>query len=142
MQWLGRRISDQGDPGSSPGRGAVRCDLELVTPCLVLVKPRKRRTDELGQTQEASDGRIWTNCDEAGDYVVPNVLSPRDLVSRPDNMDETVPHTRHGNQGAHFLLCHTCIFRLALFPLTFDLYLPFWYSLQPLIFSLSLIVRK
>ena len=34
----------------------------------------------------------WTDCDEAGDYVVPNVLSPRDLVSRPDNMDETVPH--------------------------------------------------
>ena len=31
-----------------------------------------------------------TNCDEAGDYDVPNVLSPRDLVSRPDNMDETV----------------------------------------------------
>ena len=23
-------------------------------------------------------------------YVVPNVLSPRDLVTRPDNMDETV----------------------------------------------------
>ena len=22
-----------------------------------------------------------------------NVLSPRDLVSRPDNMDKTVPHT-------------------------------------------------
>ena len=40
------------------------------------------------------DGRpTWTDCDEAGDYVVPNVLSPRDLVSRPDNMDETVPHT-------------------------------------------------
>ena len=37
----------------------------------------------------------WTDCDEAGDYVVPNVLSPRDLVFRPDNMDETVPHTRH-----------------------------------------------
>ena len=34
----------------------------------------------------------WTDCDEAGDYVVPNVFSPRDLVSRPDNMDETVPH--------------------------------------------------
>ena len=34
----------------------------------------------------------WTDCDEAGDYVVPNVLSPRDLVFRPDNMDETVPH--------------------------------------------------
>ena len=38
------------------------------------------------------DGRpIRTDCDEAGDYVVPNVLS--DLVFRPDNMDETVPHT-------------------------------------------------
>ena len=30
----------------------------------------------------------WTDCDETGDYVVPNVLSPRDLVSRPDKMDE------------------------------------------------------
>ena len=41
------------------------------------------------------DGRpTWTDCDEAGDYVVPNVLSPRDLVFRPDNMDETVPHTQ------------------------------------------------
>ena len=40
------------------------------------------------------DGRpTWTDCDEAGDYVVHNVLSPRDLVFRPDNMDETVPHT-------------------------------------------------
>ena len=34
-----------------------------------------------------------TDCDEAGYYVVPNVLSPRDLVSRPVNKDETVPHT-------------------------------------------------
>ena len=40
------------------------------------------------------DGRpTWTDCDEAGDYAVPNVLSPRDLVFRPDKMDETVPHT-------------------------------------------------
>ena len=40
------------------------------------------------------DGRLtWKDCDEAGDYVVPNVLSPRDLVFRPDNMDELVPHT-------------------------------------------------
>ena len=31
-----------------------------------------------------------TNCDEAGDYVVPNVLSPRDLNSGPDSMDGTV----------------------------------------------------
>ena len=35
-----------------------------------------------------------TNCDEAEDYVVPNVLSPRDLVSRPDNMDETELHIK------------------------------------------------
>ena len=42
------------------------------------------------------DGRlIWIDCNEAGYYVVPNVLSPRDLVSRPDDMDETVPHTLH-----------------------------------------------
>ena len=47
-----------------------------------------------GLTQEAVDGRpTWTDCDEARDYVVPNVLSPRDLVSRPDIMDETVPHS-------------------------------------------------
>ena len=40
------------------------------------------------------DGRpTWTDCDEAGDYVVPNVLSPKDLVPRPENIDETVPHT-------------------------------------------------
>ena len=32
----------------------------------------------------------WTDCDEAEDYVVPNVLSPRDLVFRPDFMDKTV----------------------------------------------------
>ena len=40
------------------------------------------------------DGRpTWTDCDEAGDYVEPNVFSTRDLVSRPDNMDETASHT-------------------------------------------------
>ena len=39
------------------------------------------------------DGRpTRTDSDETGDYAVPNVLSPRDLVSRPDTMDETVPH--------------------------------------------------
>ena len=31
-----------------------------------------------------------TDGDEAEDYVVPNVLSPRDLVFRSDLMDETV----------------------------------------------------
>ena len=40
------------------------------------------------------DGRpALTDFDETGDYVVSNVLSPRDLVFRPDNMDKTVPHT-------------------------------------------------
>ena len=48
------------------------------------------------------DGRpTWTDCDEAGDYVVPNVLSPRDLVFRPDNMDETVPHTFASHTFCH-----------------------------------------
>ena len=48
------------------------------------------------------DGRLtWTDCDEAGDYVVPNVLSPRDLVFRPDNMDETVPHKSNTNWDVH-----------------------------------------
>ena len=36
----------------------------------------------------------WTDSGEAGDYVVPNLFSPRDLVSRPDNMDEAVLHTQ------------------------------------------------
>ena len=35
----------------------------------------------------------WTDFDEAEDYFVPNVCSPRDLLTRLDNMDETVPHT-------------------------------------------------
>ena len=53
------------------------------------------------------DGRpTWTDCDEAGDYVVPNVL---DLVSRHDIMDETVPHTLTSSScAAHadLLRCH------------------------------------
>ena len=52
--------------------------------------------------------QTWTDRDEAGDYVVPNVLSPRDLVSGPDRMDETVPHTRihesYGNMGAWLMM--------------------------------------
>ena len=46
----------------------------------------------------------WTDCDKAGDYVVPNVLSPRDLVSRHDDMDETVLHTY-----AFLLKLKTCV---------------------------------
>ena len=96
-QWLGRRISDQGVPSSNPGRCTFRCGLEQVTFTLL----------STGLTQEAVDGRpSWTDCDEAGDYVVSNVLSPRDLVFRPDNMDETVPHTnRHLNCGYRFISC-------------------------------------
>ena len=46
----------------------------------------------------------WTGCDEAGDYVVPNVLSLRDLVSRPDNMDENILHTEKvQNRSARFV---------------------------------------
>ena len=48
----------------------------------------------------------WTYCDEAGDYVVANVLSPRDLVSRPDNMDGTVLHTLF--PGIHIALSISC----------------------------------
>ena len=57
------------------------------------------------------DGRqTWTDCDEAGDYVVPNVLSPRDLVFRPDNMDETVPHTHNCYQPLRIPFKHSWFF--------------------------------
>ena len=52
------------------------------------------------------DGRrTWTDCDEAGDYVVPNVLSPRDLVSRPDIMDETVSHDSESFSSSVMGIC-------------------------------------
>ena len=63
------------------------------------------------------DGRpTWTDCDEDGDYVVPNVLSPRDLVFRPDNMDETVPHTLSGvfkHCNVHVYKTNECILHMA-----------------------------
>ena len=50
-QWLGRRISDQGVPGSNPGAHFVVALSKSHLPCLVLVEPRKRWTDDrLGQT--------------------------------------------------------------------------------------------
>ena len=51
-QWLGRRISDQGVPGSNPaGAHFVVALSKSNLPCLVLVEPRKRWTeDPLGQT--------------------------------------------------------------------------------------------
>ena len=36
-----------------------------------------------------------TDCDEAEDYVVPNVLSPRDLVFRPDIGHKLYQHQSH-----------------------------------------------
>ena len=46
------------------------------------------------EAHKAVDVRLtWTDFDEVGDYVVPNVLTPRDLVSKPDNMDESVLHS-------------------------------------------------
>ena len=52
----------------------------------------------------------WTDCNEADDYVVPNVFSPRDLVFRPDNMHENVLHTNQSTR--HFdvqLNCFACL---------------------------------
>ena len=48
VHWLASRTTDQGVPGSRPGRGTVCCGIEQVTftHCLVLVKPRKPWTDD------------------------------------------------------------------------------------------------
>ena len=71
MVSLGRRIADQGVPGSSPGRAPFVVALSHNYPLL-----------STGKTQEAVDGRpTWTDYDEAGDYFVSNVLSPRDLTT-------------------------------------------------------------
>ena len=46
------------------------------------------------------DGRpTWTDCDDAGDYVVPNVLSPRDLVPRPDKWTKLYHTHTHSNDS-------------------------------------------
>ena len=48
-QWLGCRISDQGVPGSNPGPAGAHFVVALSKshlPCLVLVEPRKRWTDD------------------------------------------------------------------------------------------------
>ena len=47
----------------------------------------------------------WTDCDEAGDYVVPNVLSPRDLVYRPDKWTKLY-HTYVKNKGVDQMCCY------------------------------------
>ena len=51
---------------------------------------------------------IWTDCDEAEDYVLPNVLSPRDLVFRPDIMDETVNHHHQGSTVFSKMIMQKC----------------------------------
>ena len=82
-----RSLADCGPRGTwfEPWPGRLRCGLIQVgfTPCLLLDKP-----------QEVGDVRLtWTDCDEAGDYVVSNVLSARDLASRLDNINTTILHT-------------------------------------------------
>ena len=87
-QWIGHRILDQEVPCSIPRRCKFRCCLEQVTLtlCLVLVKPRKRWTDDrFGQTVTRLEITLYLMC------------CPRDVVSRPDIMDDTVPHTEVHN---------------------------------------------
>ena len=58
-----------GVPGSNPGRCTFRCGLEQVTfiPCLVLVKHRKRWTDDrLGQTVTRLDATLCLMCKVQG----------------------------------------------------------------------------
>ena len=43
---------------------------------------------------------------------MPNVLSPRDLVFRPDNMDETVPHTIHWENKPYSVFISKTLFGL------------------------------
>ena len=68
VQWLASWFCNPGVPGSIP------CSSSLSDGTL-----------NRGPTTIFQDKRLTrTYCDEAGDYVVPNVLSPRDLVFKPD----------------------------------------------------------
>ena len=61
-------------------------------PCLVLVEPMKRWTDDLlGQTVTWLEIALCLMC--------LTQLSPRDLVFRPDNMDEAVPHMSESREA-------------------------------------------
>ena len=46
-----------------------------------------------------------TYCDAAGGYVVPNVLSPMDLVFRPDFSDIKLDHQRTCTMLSHHDAC-------------------------------------
>ena len=50
----------------------------------------KLSTLQVCETNKTTFKHTWTDYDEAEDYVVPNMLSPRDLVFRPDKTDKTV----------------------------------------------------
>ena len=61
------RVSDFGPRGPwfEPWPGAVRCGLVQVTftPCLVLVKPKKRWTDDRhGQTVTRLESKLYLMC--------------------------------------------------------------------------------
>ena len=63
-----------------------------LTPCLLLVRPMRRWTDNrLGQTVTGLVSMLCLMC----------LVQDRDLLSRPDNMDETVQHTLKFQKISH-----------------------------------------
>ena len=64
VQWLGRRISDQGSLVRTPaGAHFVVALSKSHLPCLVLVEPRKRWTDDrLGQTVKRLEITLCLMC--------------------------------------------------------------------------------
>ena len=86
-------VADYGPRGSWFAKGSLVRDLAAAQFFVALSK--SHLPTAYYWFNPGSRGRTTrTNCDETGDYVVPNVLSPRDLVSRSDNMDETVLYHR------------------------------------------------
>ena len=74
-------------------RGYREADLRLCfRPCKLLVFSR---TGSNPGPMTIFQDRLMTStyCDKAGDNAVPNVLSPMDLVFRPDLQTKTVQHT-------------------------------------------------
>ena len=82
-QWLASRTTDQEVPRSYGPR--VR---DLAATQFVVALSKSHLLTAYYLLNPGSRGRTTrTNCDEAGDYIMPNVVSPRDQFSRHDNMD-------------------------------------------------------